>query len=144
MKLYSSKQIALQTGVNYRTLMRWITQGLIEPAVRGKPGRQTWFTEKGFREVAILAKLREFLSLNQLRQAIDYLQQRGHNPFSTGDFAVMLDVRGERSLMKICEQGEVIQMLEKNPGQLRLFPVHDIEEVITATPPEENIDEENK
>lgn len=142
MKLYSSKQIARQTGVNYRTLMRWIAQDLIEPAVRGKPGRQTWFTEKGFREVAILAKLRSFLSLSELREAIEYLRKRGHNPFSTGDFAVMKDVRGERALMKICEQGEVIQMLEKNPGQLRLFPVYDIEEVITATTPEEHIEDE--
>jgi DNA-binding transcriptional MerR regulator len=139
MELYTTQQVAEQAGVTYRTLMRWIEQGLILPAVRGNRGQQTLLTKKGFREVAILAKLREFLSLQQLRQAIDDLRTQVHNPMSTGDFAVVRDLRGERSLLKICERGEVIELLETHPGQLRLFPMFDIEELITDTPPAETI-----
>ena len=139
MELYSTQQVAEQTGVHYRTLMRWIEQGLVEPAVRGRRGRQTLLSKKAFREVAVLAKLRELLSLQQLRQALDALRAQGHNPLSTGDFAVVRDLRGERSLLKVCERGEVIELLAKHPGQLRLFPVFDIEAQITDTPPVETL-----
>lgn len=141
MELYTSRQVAEQTAVNYRTLMRWIAQGLIKPAVRGRRGGQTLFSKKGFREIAILAKLRDFLSLQQLCQALEQLRAQGHNPLSTGDFAVVRDIRGERSLLKICNKGEVIELLEKNPGQLRLFPVFDIEALITEITPAETIRE---
>lgn len=139
MELYTTQQVAKQAGVHYRTLMRWIAQGLIEPAVRGRRGQQTLLSKKAFREVAVLAKLRELLSLQQLRQALNALRAQGHNPLSTGDFAVVRDLRGQRSLLKICEKGEVIELLETHPGQLRLFPVFDIEELITHTPPAETL-----
>jgi len=141
MELYTTQQVAEQTGVHYRTLMRWIEQGLIQAAVEGRRGQQTLLSKKGFREVAILAKLREFLSLQQLRQALDFLRCQGHNPLSSGDFVVVRDIRGDRSLLKICDQGEMIELLENHPGQLRLFPVFDIEERITGTVPAETLSE---
>jgi len=135
MELYTSRQVAERAGVPYRTLMRWVEQGLIRPAVYGGRGQKTLFSKKDFREVAILARLRGFFSLQQLRQALEYLRSLGHNPLSKGDFLVVRDVRGERLLLKLCDKGEVIKVLEENPGQLRLFPIFDIEEIIAETPP---------
>ena len=136
MELYTSRQVAEQAGIPYRTLMRWVQEGLIRPAVySGGRGQKVFFSKKDFREVAILARLRGFFSLQQLQQVLDYLRSLGHNPLSKGDFLVVRDVRGERLLLKLCDKGEVIQALEENPGQLRLFPIFDIEEAIAETPP---------
>lgn len=135
MELYTSQQVAERAGVPYRTLMRWVEQGLIRPAVYGGRGQKTLFSKKDFREVAILARLRGFFSLQQLRQALEYLRTLGHNPLSSGAFAVVRDARGERILAKICNEEEVIELLRKEPGQLRLLPVFDIEEIIEGTKP---------
>ena len=135
MEFYASQQVAERAGVPYRTLMRWVEQGLIRPAIYGGRGQKTLFSKKDFREVAILARLRGFFSLQQLRQALDDLRAMGHNPLSSGDFAVVRDVRGERTLVKICGEEEVIELLREEPGQLRLFPIFDIEEIIAETPP---------
>lgn len=135
MELYSSQQVAERSGVPYRTLMRWVEQGLIRPAIYGGRGQKTLFSKKNFREVAILARLRGFFSLQQLRRALQVLRSLGHNPLSSGDFAVVRDLRGERTLVKICNEDEVIELLRKEPGQLRLFPLFDIEELIAETPP---------
>ncbi|MFQ5794801.1 MAG: helix-turn-helix domain-containing protein [Candidatus Bipolaricaulia bacterium] len=135
MEFYTSQEVAEQTEVPYRTLMRWVKQGLIDPTVPGRRGRQTLFTKEEFREVAILAKLRKFLSVKQLREALNYLRSLGHNPLSEGDFAIVRDIRGERALFKICKEGDVIKVMEEEPGQLRLFPIYDVEELIKEAAP---------
>jgi len=141
-ELYTSQQVAERAGVPYRTLMRWVEQGLIRPVVYGGRGKKTLFSKKDFLEAAILARLRGFFSLQQLRQALEYLRSLGHNPLSKGDFLVVRDVRGERLLLKLCEKGEVIQVIEEDPGQLRLFPIFDIEEIIEGTKPAGVVSEE--
>jgi len=142
MELYASQQVAERAGVPYRTLMRWVEQGLIRPAIYAGRGQKTLFSKKDFREIAILARLRGFFSMQQLRKALKALRKLGHNPLSSGDFAVVRDVRGERILVKICDEDEVIELLRKEPGQLRLLPIFDIEEIIEGTQPAGVVSEE--
>lgn len=149
MQLYTSKQVAEKAGISYRTLMRWAEEGLLRPAVYPqKRGRQTLFDRKDFREAMVLGRLREYFSLDELRQVIDTLRNMGHNPLSRGAFAVAQDIRGERVLLKIIERQsaeegkgnstdlEIIKLLEDNEdSQMVLFPIYDIEEIINDTPP---------
>ncbi|MFQ5796279.1 MAG: MerR family transcriptional regulator [Candidatus Bipolaricaulia bacterium] len=136
MELYSTKTVAEKAGVPYRTMMRWVKDGLITPYVYpGGSGRPALFSKKEFREVIILARLREFLSMQKLKEALAHLRSLGHNPLSTGEFAVVRDARGERALFKLCNTGEAIELIQENPQQIRLFPVFDIEELVDGTPP---------
>ena len=124
---FTTKEVAELAGVPVRTLSSWVEGGIIRP--EGYIGRHRTpipWTEKEVREVCILAQLRKTLSMQSLREAMDYLRDElGHNPLSTGSFAV-IDAKKKR-LVKICGQNEAIEIIGKTQGQL-LLPL-DISEI---------------
>ena len=124
MTTYTSAEVAELAGTPYRTLMRWAAQGLLNPE-GAHPGRgvgrwqpTTWHA-KDVREASILAGLRRAgFSLQRLREGIEYLRSIGHNPMSTGEFLAVRDGDGHPSeLIKVCDSGEAIALLQK-PGQM--------------------------
>lgn len=125
------KQAAKEIGIPYRTVAGWIEAGIIRPV--GYVGRQRVpipFTERDMSELRLLAHLRRSFSLQELRQALEFLRTLGHNPLSTGKFLVAQGPPGKRRLIKICaNKREAIELLGETPGQLLLIPF--IEEKFT-------------
>ena len=117
------KDAAKIAGVPYRTVARWVEQGIIK--VDGYVGRH-WvpvpWTEKHTRELCTIARLRAAgLSLQRLREAAEYLHKLGHNPFSSGQFLVVGGSHSDRRLLKVCDGGEIMELTRKYKGQLLLF-----------------------
>ena len=118
---YTMAEAAEMAGVKYRTLARWFESGLIRP--KGYKGRQRCpvpIGQKELREILIVAQLRDILPMKAVREAAEYLRKLGHNPYSQGRFAVVGGPPGARQLVKICPEGEAVQCLGRDQGQLML------------------------
>lgn len=124
MQTYTPEQAAQLTGVPYRTLHRWITDGLIRPKYRRANirKRDIELTTKDVREISILCALRRGgLSMQTLRDVLDYLRSIGHNPMSTGQFIAIMGKSGKPAdLVKICTTGEALELIGQCRGQLVL------------------------
>lgn len=117
-------------SVSQSTATRWIQAGIIRPRGHvGKQGHAVPIGRKELRELCVLAQLRDSLSFQQLRKAAEFLRGLGHNPFSTGTFAVLQGRPGRRRLVKITDQGEAIELLGKQRGQLLLVSLVEPEQV---------------
>lgn len=122
--LRTSEQVAGLLNVPYRSLMRWVVDGLVEPYAIGRGNPARLWSEKHVREVRIIARLRgEGVSMQKLKKVAEFLRARGDNPFSSGEFLV-LEPGGE--MVKVYASGEIVELL-KNPGQ-RLLLVMGLEE----------------
>ncbi len=129
-RLFSGKRVAEETGIPYRTLMDWVGKGLIEPIVQREGGRKRLlFSEENIREALIIKQLREYISLQKIRLALADLREMGQNPFC-GEFFLVRNVRGERTIIKVCGEAEAIELLKEDPKQIELFPAREVEEVI--------------
>jgi len=138
-RLYSSKTVARETGIPYRTLMDWVGKGLIDPLVQRQGGRKRFlFTEENVREALIIKQLREYISLQKIRMALADLREMGQNPLAGGDFFVVRNVRGERTIIKVCDEDKAIELLKENPKQIELFPAREIEGIIAGLEPDES------
>lgn len=119
---YTSVEVSKMIGVPYRTLMSWIEERLINPACQegGERRKKIRFAPKDVREASILAGLRaNRLSMQQLRESLDYLRSIGHNPMSTGDFLVIKGRDGKpKDLLKFCTSGEVLDIMKGRYGPL--------------------------
>lgn len=117
---YTTAQVAEQINVPYRTLMYWIQQGLINPAYeQGERRKKIRFSEKDLREATILADLRKNrLTLQELRENLDYLRSIGHNPLSRGVFGVAKKP-GQRAHLDKFMDGQRLEVSPKR-GQLEL------------------------
>ena len=140
-KLYSAIAVAQKIGTPYRTLMEWVAKGIVRPALYTPGKRTTFFSQENVREILILRALREHLSLQQIRSALDDLRQIGHNPLSTGDFIVARNVRGERLMLKICNEDQIIELLRQRPQMIELFRLPEIEAIITGIEPNQVLEE---
>ena len=126
--IYRADEVADLVGIPYRSLMRWVQGGILNPegARRGHRKETTWHPED-LREASVLVALRRAgFSMQKLRRALDWLRSAGHNPMSTGDFIAVRLGNGEHpsELIKICDTGEAMTLIQQ-PGQLvmRLQPI---------------------
>ena len=125
----TSETAAEALGVPYRTLMSWVESGLLEPdRVIGqyKPGHkrpERRWSRKHLREARVFIDLRRRgVPLKTIRKAMDYLRSLGHNPFSTGKFLVIGDPHKPGSVIKICDSGEVLDLVARGQLVLPLAP----------------------
>ena len=120
---YTSDIVADAVGIPYRTLMRWVEEGLVIPAIHPKKHRiPVQWSKKNLREVGILGQLRKYkLSLQQIRGIMNYLRELGDNPFSSGEFILLLGSDGlPEELVKIRNGGEALSLMKTHRGQLLL------------------------
>src|SRR5438552_1917758 len=96
MQTPSLKALAARHHVPYRTLARWVEDGVIEPAHRsGRPGVDIVLSDKNVVELENLIRLRKGgLSLQRARALIEDLAAQGYNPLSQGAFVVVDRKRG--------------------------------------------------
>ena len=122
MNFYTTKKVSELTGVPVRTLQFWAKEGIVAPAVySGSRGQPMKWAKKEVRELIILAELRKVLSMQKLREAMIHLRALGHNPLSSGRFAIITTKNQNlKNLVKICDHGEAIEIMDKNQGQLLL------------------------
>jgi DNA-binding transcriptional MerR regulator len=120
---YTTAYVADALGVPQRTLLHWVSEGLIEPAQWERTRRvPVLWSEKNVREASVLVHLRTSrLSLQKIRGIMGYLRRLGHNPLSTGQFLVLTGSTGKPSqLVKVCASGEALQLMTRGQGQLML------------------------
>ena len=96
MQTTSLKALAARHRVPYRTLARWVEEGIVEPEHRaGRPGVDIVLSDKNIVELENLIRLRKGgLSLQRARALIEDLAAQGYNPFSQGAFVVVDRKRG--------------------------------------------------
>jgi DNA-binding transcriptional MerR regulator len=96
MKTATLTALAAQHHVPYRTLARWIEDGIIEPEHRaGRPGVDIVLSDKNVVELENLIRLRKGgLSLQRARALMEDLAAQGYNPLSQGAFIVVDRKRG--------------------------------------------------
>lgn len=89
-------ELAARNRVPYRTLARWIQEGIVEPEFRtGRPGVDIVLSEKNVVELENLIRLRKGgLSLQRARALMEDLAAQGYNPLSQGRFVVVDRRRG--------------------------------------------------
>jgi hypothetical protein len=72
-----AREVARLIGIPYRTLMHWVSTGLVTPeaSVQLRGRRRVRFRPDDIREVRLIAELRRHLSGPQLREALNYLRR---------------------------------------------------------------------
>src|SRR2546428_13815045 len=88
MRTISLKTLSTRHRVPYRTLARWVEEGVIEPEHRaGTPGVDIVLSDKNVVELENLIRLRNGgLSLQRSRAPLEDLAAPGDNPLSQGAF----------------------------------------------------------
>jgi hypothetical protein len=120
--MVSGRQAAIRIGAPYRSMMRWVEEGVVEVEGHlGIRGERWHISPKALRELGVLSHLRRCgFSLQELRKVMDYLRSLGYNPFSSGTFLV---VEGEeKDLFRVLEHGETLS-LNKSRGQMVIVPL---------------------
>jgi hypothetical protein len=88
-------EVAPQIGAPYRTLARWLAEGLAEAPRLPARGHPFQLTEKTITELKQhVALCQAGLSKERIRQLIDTLRAQGYNPPSRGAFVVVDRHRG--------------------------------------------------
>ena len=101
-------------GITYRQLDYWARTGLVEPSVRpaGGSGTQRLY---GFRDVLLLKIIKRLLdagvSLQQIRQAVQHLRERG-----TDDLTRVTLMSDGASVYECRSADEVIDLLQGGQG----------------------------
>lgn len=136
---FDTKTVADIAGIEYRTLIRWISEyKLLVPAIKGRgQGSKHYFNRKQLREVAMFAALRSVVSLQKLRLVRNRLKKMGHNPFSSGEFLVYNLPKGQKGILKI-EKGKILDLLDDKDiksRQLKLFPAWELERRLRSARP---------
>jgi len=117
-------EVAKMLGVNYRSLMRLQEQQLIDVGGGGQHGRATLWTRKNIQEASVIFNLRAArVSLQKIRETMDWLRDQGHNPFSTGEFVVISSKSGQpKDIIKFVDKDTAFSIMGNTKGQL-VFPI---------------------
>jgi DNA-binding transcriptional MerR regulator len=101
-------------GITYRQLDYWARTGLVEPTVRGATGSGTQRLYS-FRDILILKVIKRLLdagiSLQQIRQAVQHLRERG-----TDDLTRVTLMSDGASVYECTSNDEVIDLLQGGQG----------------------------
>ena len=101
-------------GITYRQLDYWARTGLVEPSVRSATGSGTQRLY-GFRDILVLKVVKRLLdtgvSLQQIRQAISHLRERG-----VEDLARITLMSDGASVYECTSADEVIDLLQGGQG----------------------------
>lgn len=101
-------------GITYRQLDYWARTGLVEPAVRGAAGSGSQRLY-GFRDILVLKVVKRLLdtgvSLQQIRQAVDHLRERG-----VEDLAQITLMSDGASVYECTSADEVIDLVQGGQG----------------------------
>ena len=120
-----ARGVARLLGIPYRTLMHWVTTGLVSPGASSQSGRRrrVRFGPEDIHEVRLISELRRHLSGPQLRNALNYLRRLGHNPLSSGRFMVVELHSGRKEFIKLVGSREAIRLVRQEPvSQRSLIP----------------------
>lgn len=111
---YRAPVVAKIVGITYRQLDYWARTGLVEPSVRSATGSGTQRLY-GFRDILVLKVVKRLLdtgvSLQQIRQAISHLRERG-----VEDLARITLMSDGASVYECTSADEVIDLLQGGQG----------------------------
>ena len=101
-------------GITYRQLDYWARTGLVEPSVRGATGSGTQRLYS-FRDILLLKVIKRLLdagiSLQQIRQAVQFLRERG-----TDDLTRVTLMSDGATVYECTSSDEVIDLLQGGQG----------------------------
>lgn len=128
-QLHSAVEVCSQCSISYRTLIRWVEQGVFPRKYLCRRRGRIFITSEGYNELKILGRLRKHLSIRKLRRFIDHFRDHDDDPIE-GDFAVLKGPKGERKVIWENDTGKVIDLIETAPLQLPLFNFYSLEEIL--------------
>lgn len=116
--MHSLKELASRYRVPYRTLARWVADGIVEPERRaGKPGVDVALSDKNVVELENVIRLRNGgLSLQRARALMEDLAAQGLNPLSRGKF-VVVDRKNGRVVRISQDQRQAREVAGPHRGQ---------------------------
>lgn len=116
----SGRQAAKLVGVKYPTLARWVGQGLLSPeryeGAKGRNGYAYAWRLHDALAARTLRELRERLSMQKLRRALDVLRDSGGDLYGS-----VLVIDGD-DLCRVVK-GEQLVSLLKNPTAAYIYPL---------------------
>ncbi len=115
-------EVAKLLGVNYRSLMRLQEQRLIDVGGGGQHGKATLWTRKNIQEASVIFNLRAArVSLQKIRETMEWLRDQGQNPFSSGEFMVISRKNGRpHEIIKFVDKDTAFSIMGESKGQLVL------------------------
>ena len=111
---YRGPTACAAAGITYRQLDYWARTGLVEPSIRPASGSGSQRLY-GFRDILVLKVVKSLLdtgiSLQQIRQAVAHLRQRG-----SADLAQVTLMSDGASVYECTSPDEVIDLLQGGQG----------------------------
>jgi DNA-binding transcriptional MerR regulator len=111
---YRGPTAAVAAGITYRQLDYWARTGFVEPTVRPASGSGTQRLY-GFRDIVVLKVVKRLLdagiSLQQIRQAVTYLRERGST-----DLAQVTLMSDGVSVYECTSPDDVVDLLQGGQG----------------------------
>jgi DNA-binding transcriptional MerR regulator len=128
---FTRQEIIAMTGINAGKLSYFDSTGLIVPEKRGNPKRPTViYSVEQVIQLKIIQRLREKLSLQEIRKALDFLKSKNYKPSL---FECNLVLIGD-NLFLVEDKGEfgdqVLQASGQNMGQIMVQEIGPIGDVI--------------
>jgi len=117
--MMNMRQAAKLADIPYTTIANWVQKGLIHvDGYKRKQHNAVQWTDKQTTELFNIVSMRTAgLSLQAIGKAAEYLRTFGHNPFSTGKFAVIDGPPNNRRLIKVTDHDGAVELLSKHKGQ---------------------------
>ncbi|MGH3665696.1 MAG: MerR family transcriptional regulator [Egibacteraceae bacterium] len=133
---YRAPAVCKIVGISYRQLDYWTTTGLVTPSVRDAvgSGNQRLYAFDDIVQLKVIRRLLDVgVSLQRIRQAIEFVQERG---LSLRNITLMSD--GTR-VYALDDQQQIIDLLQQGQGvfAIAVEPVYEsVEAEITRLPAE--------
>jgi len=111
---YRGPTVCQAAGITYRQLDYWARTGLVEPSIRSATGSGTQRLY-GFRDILVLKIVKRLLdagiSLQQIRQAVTHLANRG-----ISDLATLTLMSDGATVYECTSADEVVDLLQGGQG----------------------------
>jgi DNA-binding transcriptional MerR regulator len=126
---HSAAEACRHCSISYRTLIRWVEQGVYPPKHLYRRDGRIFVTIEGYKELKILGRLRKHLPIRKLRRFIDHFHEHDNAPIE-GEFAILKGPTGERKVLWETMTGEVIDLVNPLHLQLSLFNCDSLEAIL--------------
>lgn len=133
---YRGPAVCKVTGVSYRQLDYWTTTGLVSPSVRSAEGSgsQRLYSFEDVLQLKVIKRLLDTgISLQRIRQAIEFVRERG---LSMKNLTLLSD---GTSVYAVDDQREIVDLIQRGQGvfAIALDPLYaDLEAEVAELPAE--------
>ncbi|WP_179071982.1 MerR family transcriptional regulator [Nostoc sp. C057] len=129
--LFSRQEVLKLTGLSSGQLSRLDKSGVVEPTKLGSESHPVvLYTLNQVLELRAIARLREQLSMQEIRKVVDYIRKHGFDKSLSGKFLIFCNehlywVKSDESVETI------VKLSGKNKGQVVIKAIHPIGDILS-------------